>query len=81
MGGDDDTTSNGGGGRGTSPRAFATVGIGASAGGVRALQEFFESLPEDVNAAFVVVIHLDPSHQSELPNVLAARTRMPGTRW
>jgi two-component system CheB/CheR fusion protein len=53
------------------------VGIGASAGGVRALQEFFASLPEDVDAAFVVVVHLDPSHQSMLPNVLAAKTRMP----
>ena len=76
MGGGDDATSNGGGGPRTSPKSFATVGIGASAGGVRALQEFFESLPEDVDAAFVVVIHLDPSHQSELANILAARTWM-----
>ena len=77
MGGGDDATSNGGGGPRTSPKSFATVGIGASAGGVRALQEFFESLPEDVDAAFVVVIHLDPSHQSELANILASRTRLP----
>ncbi len=78
MDGANDEPSSGDGGRaGTSPKSFATVGIGASAGGVRALQEFFESLPEDVDAAFVVVIHLDPSHQSELPNVLAARTKLP----
>jgi two-component system CheB/CheR fusion protein len=56
---------------------FPTIGIGTSAGGVRALQIFFESLPGDVNAAFVVVAHLDPAHQSELPNIIAARTRMP----
>jgi chemotaxis response regulator CheB len=60
-----------------SPKRFPTVGIGTSAGGVHALQVFFEALPEDVDAAFVVVVHLDPSHQSELPNILAVRTRMP----
>jgi two-component system CheB/CheR fusion protein len=59
------------------PKRFPTVGIGTSAGGVHALQLFFESLPEDVEAAFVVVVHLDPGHQSELPSILAARTRMP----
>jgi two-component system, chemotaxis family, CheB/CheR fusion protein len=58
-------------------KRFPTVGIGTSAGGVHALQMFFESLPDDVDAAFVVVVHLDPGHQSELPNILAARTRMP----
>jgi two-component system, chemotaxis family, CheB/CheR fusion protein len=58
-------------------RRFPTVGIGTSAGGVRALQEFFENLPDNVNAAFVVIVHLDPAHQSELRSVLAARTRMP----
>jgi two-component system, chemotaxis family, CheB/CheR fusion protein len=61
-------------------RRFPTVGIGASAGGVHALQTFFESLPDDVDAAFVVIVHLDPGHQSELPNILAAKTRMPVTQ-
>jgi two-component system, chemotaxis family, CheB/CheR fusion protein len=41
------------------------------------LQRFFEALPEHTGAAFVVVVHLDPSHRSELPQILAARTRMP----
>jgi two-component system, chemotaxis family, CheB/CheR fusion protein len=59
---------------------FPTVGIGTSAGGVHALQMFFESLPDDVNAAFVVVLHLDPWRQSELSSILAARTRMPVTQ-
>ncbi len=53
------------------------VAIGASAGGVSALQSFFSALPEHPGAAFVVVVHLDPQHHSELPNILATRTRMP----
>src|SRR5262249_46207390 len=53
------------------------VAIGASAGGVRALQSFFAALPSDTGAAFVVVVHLDPDRRSELPNILATRTRMP----
>ena len=53
------------------------VGIGASAGGVQALQSFFDALPDNTGAAFVVVVHLDPQHQSELPNILATRTKMP----
>jgi two-component system, chemotaxis family, CheB/CheR fusion protein len=61
-------------------KRFPTVGIGTSAGGVHALQMFFESLPEDVEAAFVVIVHLDPGRQSELSNILAARTRMPVTQ-
>ena len=78
MSGDDPNPANDAGSAGeASPAGFPTVGIGTSAGGVRALQEFFENLPQDVNAAFVVVVHLDPAHQSELPNILAARTRMP----
>ena len=53
------------------------VAIGASAGGVSALQSFFAALPEHTGAAFVVVVHLDPQHRSELPSILATRTRMP----
>lgn len=53
------------------------VGIGASAGGVQALQAFFEALPDEPGAAFVVIVHLDPQSQSELPSILAFRTRMP----
>ena len=53
------------------------VGIGASAGGVRALQVFFEALPDDPGAAFVVVVHLDPQSHSELSSILATKTKMP----
>src|ERR1700677_4372991 len=58
-------------------KRFPTVGMGTSAGGVHALQMFFESLPDDVEAAFVVIVHLDPSRKRELSSILAALTRMP----
>jgi two-component system, chemotaxis family, CheB/CheR fusion protein len=56
------------------------VGIGASAGGVRALQSFFEALPNRPNAAFVIVVHLDPEFRSQMANIIAARTDMPVTQ-
>lgn len=56
------------------------VGIGASAGGVKALQEFFEALPEQVGAAFVVIMHLDPEAHSEMAAILSAKTSMPVTQ-
>lgn len=56
---------------------FSIVGIGASAGGIEALQAFFEALPEQLGIAFVVMVHLDPEHRSELAPILARKTRMP----
>ena len=53
------------------------VAMGASAGGVRALQTFFGSIPADTGAAYVVIVHLDPERRSELANILGARTKMP----
>jgi two-component system CheB/CheR fusion protein len=53
------------------------VAMGASAGGIRALQSFFSALPADTGAAFVVIVHLDPDRRSEMPNILASRTKMP----
>jgi two-component system, chemotaxis family, CheB/CheR fusion protein len=53
------------------------VAIGASAGGLRALQDFFSAIPDDTGATFVVVVHLDPEHRSELPRILSGCTRMP----
>ncbi len=53
------------------------VGVGASAGGIRALRDFFELLPAKVGAAFVVIVHLDPSSRSQLADILASRSRMP----
>ncbi|MEO0423145.1 MAG: chemotaxis protein CheB [Pseudomonadota bacterium] len=53
------------------------VGIGASAGGVEALERFVESLPVDTGMAFVVVQHLAPDFESVMDQVLGRRTRMP----
>ena len=53
------------------------VAIGASAGGIQALQAFFGALPSDTGAAYVVVVHLDPNVRSELPAIISTRTSMP----
>lgn len=53
------------------------VAMGASAGGLRALQSFFSSIPGDTGAAFVVIVHLDPERRSELATLLGGRTAMP----
>lgn len=50
------------------------VGIGASAGGIRALRDLFADLPGKLGAAFVVIVHLDPDTRSELASILAAHT-------
>jgi two-component system CheB/CheR fusion protein len=53
------------------------IGIGASAGGLEALSLFFDATPADSGSAFVVVIHLDPSQQSHMAEILATHTTMP----
>ena len=53
------------------------VGIGASAGGIRALQTFFEALPARPGMVFVVIMHLSPEHESSLAQVLQTYTAMP----
>ena len=53
------------------------VGLGASAGGLEALQAFFDTLPEDNTLAFVIVQHLDPDHDSLMKELLERRTRLP----
>ncbi|WP_185960222.1 chemotaxis protein CheB [Erythrobacter insulae] len=56
---------------------FPIIGIGASAGGLDALKSFFDNVPEDMGAAFVVIQHLDPSHQSMTAEILDKHTKMP----
>jgi two-component system CheB/CheR fusion protein len=51
--------------------------IGASAGGVAALQEFFGSVKSDLGLAFIVIVHLSPSQPSALQEIIATRTQMP----
>lgn len=53
------------------------VCIGASAGGLDALERFFAACPVDTGVAFVVVQHLSPDHKSMMSNLLARHTRMP----
>src|SRR5437868_14000594 len=55
-------------------RPVPVVGIGASAGGIAALQTLFAALPPKVGAALVIIVHLDPGYQSELAKVIAAHT-------
>lgn len=55
---------------------FFVVGIGASAGGLRALEEFFENMPADSDAAFIVIQHLSPDFKSLMKELLERRTRM-----
>lgn len=43
---------------------YAVVGIGASAGGLQALQVFFGALPDNTGMAYVVITHLHPEHES-----------------
>jgi hypothetical protein len=58
-----------------SPLAF--VGIGASAGGLEALEEFFEHMPVKSGMAFAIVQHQDPDQPSLLPEILQRYTQMP----
>ena len=55
---------------------FPIVGIGASAGGLEAFEEFFRAMPADSGMAFVLVAHLDPTHVSLLPELLQKHTQM-----
>jgi two-component system CheB/CheR fusion protein len=53
------------------------VGIGASAGGYEAFLQLLRALPERTGMAFVLVQHLDPTHESQLTSLLSKATRMP----
>ena len=57
---------------------FPVVGIGASAGGLAAIEEFLSALPadRDLGMAFVLVQHLDPDHKSLLLDLVSRYTRM-----
>jgi two-component system CheB/CheR fusion protein len=60
----------------TATRFTPVCAIGASAGGVGALQALFRSLPGDLGLAYVVILHLAPDHPSALDEVLGACTTM-----
>ena len=53
------------------------VGIGASAGGLEALERFFSRVPLDSNAAYVVIQHLSPDFKSMMSEILGRKTTLP----
>ena len=55
---------------------FFIVGIGASAGGIQALEEFFTNISDHPNAAFVVIQHLSPDFRSMMSEILQRKTAM-----
>lgn len=57
--------------------SFPVVAIVASAGGLEALSDLFEALPKNAGLAFLVVQHLDPTHESLLTEILSKKTAMP----
>ena len=56
---------------------FSVVGIGASAGGLDAFKKLLKEIPPNSGLAFVLVQHLDPSHASNLPEILQKVTPLP----
>lgn len=57
--------------------SFPIVGIGSSAGGLEALEQFLKHVPQGSGLAFVVVQHLDPTHKGILVELLQRATAMP----
>jgi two-component system CheB/CheR fusion protein len=55
---------------------FPIAGIGASAGGLEALEQFFQNIPDNNGLAYVVVQHLDPTQKGMLPELLQRVSKM-----
>ena len=61
-----------------SPASTAfVVGIGASAGGVEALEHFFAGIPPSPNMSFIVVTHLGSGRTSHMPDIIGRHTALP----
>lgn len=56
---------------------FLVVGLGASAGGVQALTEFFQNVPATTGMAYVVILHLSPDYDSQLKEILQRVCMLP----
>jgi two-component system CheB/CheR fusion protein len=56
--------------------AFPIVGIGASAGGLEALEQFLANVPEESGMAFIIIQHLDPTHKGVMVELLQRGTSM-----
>ncbi len=71
-----DTGSMSGSQEGRPVRMFPIVGVGASSGGLNAFRALLKALPEKTGCAFLLVQHLDRSHESMLAELLASETTM-----
>jgi two-component system CheB/CheR fusion protein len=60
-----------------SPENFSVVAIGASAGGLDACRKLIAALPANSGMAFILVQHLDPTHESLMVDLLASYTQLP----
>ncbi|HEV2801432.1 MAG TPA: chemotaxis protein CheB, partial [Pyrinomonadaceae bacterium] len=59
---------------------FLVVGLGASAGGIHALRDFFANVPATSGMAYVAILHLSPDHDSQLASVLQSTAQIPVTQ-
>ncbi|MBN2160325.1 MAG: PAS domain-containing protein [Spirochaetes bacterium] len=55
---------------------FPVIGIGASAGGLEALELFLSKIPSDSGSAFIVIQHLSPDHETSMDSILHKHTDM-----
>jgi two-component system, chemotaxis family, CheB/CheR fusion protein len=60
-----------------SSNLFPVVGVGASAGGLDAFKKLIRAIPENSGVAYILVQHLEPSHESMLVDILQKVTRIP----
>src|SRR6201996_4336385 len=60
-----------------SSNEFPVVGVGASAGGLEAFKRLIRAIPESPGMAFILVQHLEPSHESLLTEILQKITPLP----
>ncbi len=60
----------------TETTTFPIAGIGASAGGLEALEQFLRKVPEQSGIAFIIIQHLDPTHKGVMPELLQRATGM-----
>lgn len=61
----------------TAPRHdLPVIAIGASAGGLEACRALLKGVPGDMQAAFILILHLDPTHNSMMADLLKAHTRL-----
>jgi two-component system CheB/CheR fusion protein len=64
----------------TADHDFLVVGLGASAGGIRALKKFFTRVPRHSGIAYVVILHMSPEHESKLAEILQVTSSIPVTQ-